>query len=444
MIAVRIAPLPLRLVFVLLCWLALPAWAADVRVTLPLEGLFRPGSYMPVRVEVREADESAPLRLFTEGAVPTEVAISNRRADGIVPMLMLEGGARQLRWAIGEQSGAAELPLRALGAGQRLVGGASTADPTLGGRLFPEAEVIAVRIDAADLLRAEPGAWQALDALVVGADLLMLDRVEHFAAAGVAIVIDSDDVPQTANALRWEVLDGHRVLRPGLLGPRRAGVLPAAFAPVQGWRAEMPGALRMRLLLYGLLLAIVLLGAALVRGRLGVAMFVVAALLATWWLHRWWHGTSPLLNRVGGVLVLSDGGAGQYDAWTYQSAGTRVAGQQPWVLPITWPFLEQERDRQMADLRLECAHDGRPLRFLYNMWPGGRIAFLTRSISVNLPSNGPAPIPGSSPMDRLAQRLYVSPGYTIGGVLPAAPDETADLRTERFPVTVIRRETAAQ
>src|SRR5690348_13227570 len=81
---------------------------ADVSVSLPLQGYFRPGRYMPVHVQSR--GEGAPLVLAADGAVPTEYRPSGN-ADLVIPWLVISDSPRDVRWPGG---GNANVPLRPL------------------------------------------------------------------------------------------------------------------------------------------------------------------------------------------------------------------------------------------------------------------------------------------------------------------------------------------
>ena len=425
-----------RLALLFLYWLSPPAFAADVRVTLPLEGYYRPGRYMPVRVEVGGASHDARLRLAAERAVPTDIVPSDGRAQGIAPVLPIEAGARQLRWTLGDDAGIVEAPLRALNPDERLVGFASDVDPALAQRLFPEARVTVVRIDA-ELAVSTAIAWQALDAVVVPADFFADDHVRSFLSAGVAVVVvASNEEPRGTRRLAWQQFDGYRVLRHDAFGPDRAGVSAAAFAPVQGWQAELPKAMRNRLLLYGVLVVVLLLGATLLPRKAATIVVVVICIAAAWSMDRWWRTTSPMLERAGSVHV-RDTAANQHDLWTYRTARGPAGGGQ--ACPVmTWPILEHPGDVRATNLRLEYANRGEPGVFRYDLARGQRLAFVTRSVTFSPgPSTGPIARRGESPMDRLARKLYLRPSYHIAGAEDPMTVEGPGLLREVYPTAVV-------
>ena len=423
-----------RLALLIFSWLPVPTFAADVRVTLPLEGYFRPGRYMPVRVDVRGAPADARLRLTTEGAVPTDIVLSDGRADGIVPVLPIEAGARQLRWSIADESGVVEAPLREMNPDERLVGFASAVDTALAQRLFPETRIRVVRVDA-ELTVSRAIAWQALDAVVVPVDYIADDHIRSFLSAGVAVVVASDEKPRGMERLPWQQFDGYRVLRHDAFGPDRAGVSAAAFAPVQGWQAELPKAMRNRLLLYGVLVVVLLLGATLLPRKMATIVVIVICVASAWSMNRWWRTRSPTLERVGSVYV-RDAIANQHDLWTYRTARGPVSGEQSFLM--TWPILERPGDVRAINLRLECDSRGEVGAFRYDLTRGQRIAFITRSVTFSpMPSAGPIAERGESPMGRLALKLYLRPSYRI--VAPEYPmtSEGPGLLREVYPTAVV-------
>jgi hypothetical protein len=424
-----------RLILLILCWPCVVSFAAEVRVTLPLEGHYRAGRYMPVRVEVRGAAAGAVLRLTGEGIIPTHVETANGRAEGVAPVLPLTEAARELRWSLGEETGVVGTPLRALAERERFIGYASAVDAAIAGQVFPETAVVGVRVDPGELARTEAGLWQALDAVILDAAQLTKERLEAFVAAGVAVVAGSGEVPPEVRDWGWEEVHGVRVLRPALLGPGRAGVSADAFAPVQGWRAELPRAFRMRVLLYGALVVVLILGAGLLKGRVAITLIVLVSLGSALLLHRWWRARTPELERVGGVFVV-DGSKTQYDVWSYRTAVAPVAQEGEWTL-ATWPFFRELENVRGMSFYFVCRANGAPRRYRYEVASGRMLGLMTRTVRGGVEK--PEPGAGESAMERLARRLYVRPGYSVAGELSIALPEV-DLLSESCGVTVVRRD----
>ena len=65
------------------------------------------------------------------------------------------------------------------------------------------------------------------------------------------------------------------------------------------------------------------------------------------------------------------------------------------------------------------------------------MGWLQRAVLLSAPVESVAPVRGTSPMDRLAEQMYLTPGYVRAGIVPEA--SSASLLTEIFPATVIRR-----
>src|SRR5215212_35497 len=91
----------------IVCMFALEARGA-VELSFPLEGYWRPGRYMPVRVEARDAGEY--LEIAGAGVVPARVMTSGGRFHGVVPVLVMS-----------EPRGLVQRAMRQVGASERLV-----------------------------------------------------------------------------------------------------------------------------------------------------------------------------------------------------------------------------------------------------------------------------------------------------------------------------------
>lgn len=411
-------------------------------MTLPLEGYYRPGRYMPVRVEVRGAAEGAILRLDGEGMVPTELMTLGGRLDCVVPLLPMENGASALRWSLGEEGGLVDAALRAIEPGEQLVGFTAAVDPEVAAALFPQARNISIRIEVSDLTQAHASAWQALDALVADAGVLTPWHVKALVSGGVAIALRSEAPPTGENWI-WERVGKTWVVRHEALGPQQqAGVFAAAFAPVQGRKAELPESFRRMLLQIGVLVAILLGAAAIVRGRKGIVLVVVVALLATFLLRHRWKATSPLLTRRGDV-EMTDGTVFQGDRWMYYAAVKTVSGWDVWSGVTTTPFFERNGDWRAIDLRLVCDERGEPNVFRFRLSPSQQVAFMKRGVAPVAAVTRLTPSPGESPMTRLARNAYLRPGYEIVGVLPAPGKSPRELLTEHYRGAVIVRQRTA-
>src|SRR5437773_11124359 len=73
---------------------------AQDAVTLPLQGFYHPGKYMPVHVAVSPQSSDESVNLISPGAVATYVAFEARKVDTIVPWLPIDPRARGVTWVV--------------------------------------------------------------------------------------------------------------------------------------------------------------------------------------------------------------------------------------------------------------------------------------------------------------------------------------------------------
>src|SRR5437868_8469027 len=119
---------------------------AEVRASLPLEGAYRTGRYMPVRLVVTN-EAGSEITLRARGALPTQLALSGGKADAVIPLLTTSSSVSDVRWSGADGvEHALDLRMRALGDDERLVALAG-ADPASARALFPDKKVIAVPLD---------------------------------------------------------------------------------------------------------------------------------------------------------------------------------------------------------------------------------------------------------------------------------------------------------
>jgi hypothetical protein len=386
------------------------------------------------------ADEpGSAIRIEADGAMPVVMALAGGRAKGTIPLLVVRP-VHQIAWSLeGGQSaagGSIPLVLRELGPAQRLVGHTSPQPPQLSG-LFSEADtIIPVRIEPADLRTGSPAAWQALDALVLGAGHGLDERrMADLAACG--IVLASPTAP--SDGLPWRQAGGIWTLRAVSPFAPRGGENAAAFAPVDGWAAEWPSAFRWRIVLYGLMASIVFLALTLVRRRWSAALAPLAALAMVGGLL-WWRSASwPPLQR-GGDVIVHDGPLVQRDAWRYFASAQASPLRIEWRAP-TWPIAPGLDHWRIARPRLLCGHDGVPLAIEAQLRPGVRLGAMSRALAAHGISPAAA-VADDSPLMRLARRIYADPGVRIIGWHP--PDDDSGLFAQDWGTLVIERSGRAE
>jgi hypothetical protein len=380
---------------------------ASVQVTLPLQGYWRPGRYMPVRVQGEM--EAGVIEIGGEGAVASRLPLNGGRVDAILPVLVMSEGA--IQWS----EGVVNRPLRQLTADQRLVG-FTTMDLALAQSLFPGETIVPIELALADPIPGPAVAWETLDAIVIDAPLAEAKRAE-LVAAGVVVIVRGQ---ATAN-------------QPRIVGPRAAAEDLAAFAPVQGWRAEWPAAFRRRIMLSAIIFAIVAVGVSLLRFKYSALVLVGICALATVVMWMSWRNRPAVLVRWGGIVVRSSEMT-QEDLWVYQATASGSQSSMPWS-GVMHPYFESREDRVAMKAVLMCESDGTPSSFSFQLGPGQKIGFLMRSFSQVAPTQTQHP---STPMELLARRMYLRPGIGIGGT--AAPWELPGIRSddEAWPTLILK------
>src|ERR1041384_660037 len=139
-----------------------------IQVTLPLQGHYRPGQYMPVRLAGTSdrATAHATLRIDGTDLLPLVLPIPNSQVDAIVPLLALRVPILQIKWTIADDPPhLVRAPLHLLAEDERLVG-FTAIDLAFARPLFPGRRIIPISLDPIDPLPGPPAAWEALNAVV--------------------------------------------------------------------------------------------------------------------------------------------------------------------------------------------------------------------------------------------------------------------------------------
>ncbi|MFI5379777.1 MAG: hypothetical protein ACHRHE_10800 [Tepidisphaerales bacterium] len=406
------------------------AAAGQVQISAPLEGYYRPGKFMPLRVRGAAGGQ---LVIQPDNGVVTRVVLSAGQQDTTVPLLMM-GTNRQIRYRLeGGGGGFADAELRPLGEDQKLVGFVGTPDVPLARAMFPDASIIPLKLSGPAALSGTAAAWNTLDALVLDGATPGDVRIGEFLAAGITVVVRSADKP--AGQWPWKQSGGCWVLRADLLGPVMAGENQPALAPVSGWEADWPAPFRRRVLLYGTVFVVLALGAALLPRRWAVVAIIVVSAGMTLAVRAWAKGHPVVLRKTGTVLVRSE--PGQTDRWTYLAAsnpGPAAVAFEGCTLPLFqgphWPLL---------GMTLVCDSGGLPRMYEMDMRPGVKVAFVSRGCGARA-GNAPLAADGAAqapcPLDRLADRAYLRPGWRVAGKLPA---NGGSIYTEDWGTVVVER-----
>lgn len=415
---------------------------SQVDLSLPLEGYYRAGRYMPVRVSIT-VPLTGRLTITADGAVPVIVELAGRPVSAVVPLLVVRGPLGPIHWSLADgRGGRAAGNLVPLGDDEFLIGYAG-ADPAaasqLRGSRSPVApspvapSPVAVQLDLSDPLPGTPLAWEALDAV-------LLDRppdpyrVAMLTAGGTAVAVRSAGAPNDA-WVPWRRLGDMWVIDQAPAGPSGA-VLPEAYEPVYGWRPGRSAAMRRRVVSWAVVFAI--LAAALTLWRSRRAVFAIAALsaIATAALMLWAARVSPVVG-AGGTVLVRRGERFQADEWVYFKSIAPAEAEFPFFAPR--PVFASTRHFEASAMRLECGPDGVPVRFTFRLGPDAAMAFMMRFPMVRGDPSPPDPAALDSPLWPLVRRLYLGPRTrTIGqtGAGPALVDPPLQL-TEEWPDIVI-------
>jgi hypothetical protein len=348
---------------------------------------------MPVRVAADALRPGTLITLAADGAVPTELDAGGGKTDAVVPWLAV-GEVGEPKWSVaGRAAGSVATPLKPLGEDERLVAlageGHRTRDAAV---LFPGKVVVTVRLDLSRPLLVPAAAYESLDGLLLDAGAAA--RVDEsqlaiLAAGGTAVAVRSDARP--AGSWPWRREGAYWVLRYNPVGPRSV-VEPDAYQPTYGWARGWPAAFRRRVML-------------------GVALFGIVALALTLWRSR--------VLAAGGAVVVSDGRMTQRDEWTYRTV-LRPADVSVPVRGISHVVLhgrQQLDSAGVSGVRLVCAADGGPDRFVGRLEADHALAVVSRSVRPGPAAGvlaGRPTVPVTSPLVLLANQLY--PGRVVGEV----------------------------
>ena len=403
------------------------AGRAQVVVSFPLEGHYRPGRYMPVRIK-GNGGKREQIELRAGGAVPTQARLASN-ADVVVPWLAISE-LREPRWSSpGEQDVPLQPALRPLGDGERLVAFTGPEDPTLAAALFPGKRLIAVALEPSRPLLEPAIAWETLDAIVVPPAVFerLADRCQLLLAAGMAIVVRSESQAPPDARWPWTRLGDYWVLRHESIGPGEV-IVPAAYSPTYAWERAWPPAFRWKLGAFALVLCILATAASLWRSRMALlALFIVsggAALVLTLWYS---HQSAVLELRAG--VIVRDKQFAQFDLWRWQSS-VRPADTSVEVSGLVHPVFATARQAEQMQFKLLAAPDG-SMRFAYYLEPQQTAALMTRTLRSDWLPGALQPVMPA--LQTFAQDLYVQPPARLLGQFSARTSQTSN----STPIAVI-------
>ena len=399
---------------------------ADVVVSLPLGGHYRPGRYMPVEVVSRRGDSGA-LELAAPGAMPTQIILS-RDADVIVPWLPIRG-VDQIHWNLaGHEHGDVETALTPLADNECLVGYVG-ADADAVAALFPRKKIIGVALDPGHPLAGPPAAWDTLDAAVLDASAaarINAGQVDALLASGMALAVRSSQKP--AGPWPWKQFGDYWIAQYPILGPQSAYV-PQAYDAVAVWSRGWPASFRNQVMLVAVVFSLLALVVTLWQCKLATLLMTLLALCACG-APLAWRAKQNVGLHIGGTLLIDSSFGIQHDDWTFVAVMRSATVPLPWR-GVAHPIFATRLQIQQMPVRLLCAADGSPDQFQYQLEPGRSLAFLSRSIASSGHPTVATPIV-SSPLRYLAMNLYMGQGDALVG----QQNQTSD--PDLWPAAIIQ------
>jgi hypothetical protein len=410
-------PLRLIVLFGLLALFPAAGWAADL--SLPLNGNYRLGRYMPVRFGA----SSSEIQISADGAMTTAIA---NPIGGVAPFLIYASPVRNSPFS---------QPLHELTADERLIGFATDA-PEIGKQLFPGSTVIAVQLDPAAPVPGNPSGWQSLDALVLDSSAKLSDaQITGLLAGGTIIAERAAAAPlSTAPSASpdaswpWALENGYWILRgaPAL----SAQLSDDAYQPVAGWNEGSPSVYRRHVVLLAIVFAALVIGATLFRSLLATLIAVALAAAAVIFLPMWDSMQSPITTQYGAVRVNSTPAVA--DTWVYQNA-TRPCDNRLRYSGLAFPILPSSGGVQ--NMTVVCDTVGNPLAFEFHLLANSPAAFVFRALLIAPEPLTPA-MPVTTPMRLLLPHYYA--GAPLGEIAPTG-DPAA--RVTQWPMLVVGADT---
>jgi hypothetical protein len=397
----------MRVVWIILCvllaWMVPAEVGAQIQLALPLDGYYRPGQYMPVLVIAGEQTSLVEIG----DAHPTVVTTAaNSRV--IVPVLMLGPPQAQLPWRSGgtEQQALALQPLRDE---QRLIG--TTGSGGFSGReIFPDSDVVTVRLDRADPLRGWGGAWDALDAAVVDAPPRETNLLR---AAGVRLMVQGSDAPAMAGDVAFM--------------PVSARFDERAYLPTQNWPATQAPAVGQLVVLVAVVLALLVMATMLWRSPWQMALAALLTLLTMVGIEMYRRGVPLTSERELRVTIEHPVGM-TLDRWRWHKALVTTRGKIE-IRGFTYPIFAGASHLRAVRPRLLCDGQGRPIAIEWRLEEGATLATRERIVEVSTVKTE-AESEMSPLMLEMTRLLYAAPGVEV----VAEPGGVVVRRREQRPV----------
>jgi len=358
----------------------------QVSLSLPLQGYYRAGRYMPVDLQLSGDLSASPLTLQTDEplTVPTEIgpAFFSLARQNFTAVLIVSDRAAHLN----------QLPLHALLADQRLVGVLdSSVDAAMVQSVFPGMSMIPVRIEPG-LLQAEIApALESLDAIAMTdwpMDVARQQALHMLRGRGVTLVVTGatqvkpDDLPWKQQGSLW-------VCPPARLLPPM--ICPAAYEPAMGWNPGRPARFRMKVVIIGIICTLLLGLISLMRNRWApAAILAISAALAIGVVM--WNRVQPITAQASGTICLQENPAtSSLDIWHYYVSA--VAGDICLGSNFAHPVFYDETQLAAAHPQYRAGQTGADGLYLRGA-PGFVLAALTTHIGQPFSCSWqPTPVP---------------------------------------------------
>ena len=416
-------------------------------VSLPLQGYYHPGKYMPVQVSASPHSKDYRIELAAPGAITTYIRFEGGKLNTIVPWMPLDSRAQSLVCNVLPWTGEppTSTPLKMLTDRQRIIGYAgvdAASAVVIATSLFPGDELIPIPLSPSQPFQGNPACWDTLDAAILDSATATRAGETAFAslvAQGVTFAIRGDaGVPSIWPNWPWNQFPGNwRAIQYRPAGPTSAIYNDAIYEQLSSFHTGWPPEVRRTAMLYAGVFAILFLLLALWRPRgttawaMLLSIFCIAAF--TYLQDRF----KPIQTAGGKIRVISPG-ITQDDDWSFHACHQRFVTFIRWT-DTTRIMFGSSFALDKTGCRLECYPNGDPDFLFFVLSPEMKIALLSRRCGPREPSVKPND-EITSPLASLAKTLYVKQGDRLEGGLPAAPlMNVPNIRVQSWPGIAIRR-----
>ncbi len=397
------------------------AAAQSLQLSFPLQGYYRAGEYMPVRV----VGESGDVILSASGAVPTRIAGVPPVQEAVAPLLLMTSNATEVTAQMNGQIVRAG-PLHALSPDERLVG-VTEGNEAFAATLFPGKKVITVRVDPQFPNPASVPTWDALDAVVLDSAQTIFPVVDNVLANGTIIAIKTQQSPESD--WKWEHRGAYWVLNNPLYGPGGAEIDVDDYAPSFGLEPEEALAGRQLVVIGGALFGLLVVGAALLLRPRASLVVIVALSIGTIAIAVVAPTNKKTQELSRGTVEIFSGSAQQLDGWRYFRSWRQPEAGSENAYGLMYPVLASDSEIERFQLELRCRSIGAPERFVFTLPPHYTIAWLDRSMRGNIPRPHVARSM-QTPFTSLVNDKYLSQGVKELGRDRDDPRETIVLEAK--------------